>query len=182
MAGIDENHVNQPINTHPQNPPPDLFVLDNIVQNLQPQPCAHRTHKDDFILSTLSKLSLREKLSKNKEIKDQNKVRELRNYNHHMDPAAHPEPGSETASFISIDEADVRDLKDPSIFARFLNVIPDYLLLRITREMRTDKEECKLLSTSSVVNVILSFQTFFSLPMPMFPSHCEKMAMGICII
>ena len=60
-----------------------------------------------------------------------------------MDPAAHPEAGSETASFILIDEADVRDLKDPSIFARFLNVLPDYLLLCITRKMRTDKEERK---------------------------------------
>ena len=35
----------------------------------------------------------------------------------------------------------MKDLKDPSILARFMNVIPDYLLLRITREIRSDKEE-----------------------------------------
>ena len=58
-----------------------------------------------------------------------------------MDPVAHPEAASENASFITIDEADIKDLKDPSIHARFLNFIPDYLLLRITREIRADKEE-----------------------------------------
>ena len=60
-----------------------------------------------------------------------------------MDPVAHPEAGSENASFITIDEADLKDLKDPSILARFLNFIPDYLLLRITRETRADKEDCE---------------------------------------
>jgi hypothetical protein len=37
----------------------------------------------------------------------------------------------------------VKDLKDPSILARFLNSIPDYLLIRITREVtvRAEKEE-----------------------------------------
>ena len=50
--------------------PQDLNIQDPA------QPRAHRTHKDDFISSLLSKLSLREKLSKNKEIEDQNKNRE----------------------------------------------------------------------------------------------------------
>ena len=112
--------------------------------NIQPaQPRVRRTHEDDFISSLLSKLSLREKLSKNKEIEEQNKVRELRSYNHHLDPETHPETGSEIASFIMIDEADVKDLKDPSILARFMNVVPDFLLLRITREIRADKEDCE---------------------------------------
>ena len=106
-----------------------------------PQARVRRTHKDDFISSLLSKLSLREKLSKNKEIEDQNKTRELRRYNHHLDPDAHPDTGSDNASFVTIDEADMKDLKDPSILARFMNVVPDFLLLRITREMRADKED-----------------------------------------
>lgn len=113
-------------------------------QDLPPQdaqPRVRRTHKDDIISSLLSKLSLREKLSKNKEIKDQNKARELKTFNHHLDPATYPETGSENASFITIDEADLKDLKDPSILARFSNFIPDFLLLRITREIRADKEE-----------------------------------------
>ena len=142
MVGIaDPLAVGQPNNDPPndgpavQPQPQDLNVQDPA------QPRVHRTHKDDFISSLLSKFSLREKLSKNKEIEDQNKNREIKNYNHSLDPVAHPAAGSECASFITIDESDVKDLKDPSILARFMNVIPDYLLLRITREIRSDKEE-----------------------------------------
>lgn len=139
MVGIEENLNHQPDNINPQG-----LVIPDQQQDLDmqpPQPRARRTHKDDFISSLLSKLSLREKLSKNKEIEDQNKIREQKTYDHHMDPVSHPETGSEIASFISIDEADVKDLKDPSIHARFLNIIPDFLLLRITRELRADREE-----------------------------------------
>ena len=56
-----------------------------------------------------------------------------------MDPVVHPETGSENASFITIDESDLKDLKDPSILARFLNFVPE--LLRITRENQAEKEE-----------------------------------------
>ena len=48
-------------------------------------------------------------------------MRELKNFNHDLDPLAHPDIGSETASFIMIDEADLKDLKDPSILACFSN-------------------------------------------------------------
>ena len=102
-----------------------------------------RTHKDDFISSLLSKLHFREKLVKNKEIEDQNKARELKTYNHHLDPASHPVPGSETASFITIDEDDLADLKDPSVLNRFMAIIPDFLLFRINHENRTEKDKCK---------------------------------------
>ena len=139
MANLDDNVVDPEI---PQAQVP--IVPQDQVQNVPPLVVparVHRTHKDEFILSLLSKLSLREKLAKNKEIEDQNKARELKKFNHHLDPLAHPDIGSETASFITIDEADVKDLKDPSIFARFSNFIPDFLLLRITREIRADKEE-----------------------------------------
>lgn len=131
MVGIDD----QPV--QPQNPNPENVQNQDLGQQLR----VRRTHKDDFISSLLSKLSLREKLSKNKEIEDQNKTREQETYNHHIDPVLYPETGSEIASFITIDEADLRDLKDPSIMARFLNFVPDYLLLRITRETREEKEE-----------------------------------------
>ena len=107
-------------------------------------PRVRRTHKDNFISSLLSKLQLREKLVKNKEIEDQNKAREMKTYNHHLDPASHPVPGSEMASLITIDEADLTDLKDPSVLSRFLAVIPDSLLFRITRENRAEKEKRKL--------------------------------------
>ena len=106
-------------------------------------PRVRRTHKDDFISSLLGKLQLREKLVKNKEIEDQNKARELKTYNHHLDPASHPEPGSETASFITIDESDLTDLKDPSVLNRFMAVIPDFLLFHINHENRAEKEKRK---------------------------------------
>ena len=141
---MDEIQVAQPENV--QVPLPDQAVpqQDFNMQDIPPQaaqPRARRTHKDDIISSLLSKLSFREKLFQNKEIEDQNKNRELKTYNHLRDPVGHPDAGSEIASFITIDEADVKDLKDPSILARFMAFVPDFLLLRITREMRADKEE-----------------------------------------
>ena len=145
MVGIDGNQADQP--DIPQAPIipaiPAAMPQDHVMDENPQQPLlrARRTHKDNLISSLLSKLPLREKLSKNKEIEDENKVRELRTFNHHIDPVAHPEPGSENASFITIDDDDLKDLKDPSIFARFMSVMPDFLLLRITRENRSDKEE-----------------------------------------
>jgi hypothetical protein len=94
-------------------------------------PRIRQTHKDDFILSLLSKLQC-EKLVKNKEIEDHNKARQMKTYNHHLDPVSHPVSGSETASFITIDEADLTDLKDPFILSHFLAVIPDFVLLART--------------------------------------------------
>src|ERR1700679_441779 len=106
MVGVDDE-LDQPQNPNPEN---NVQNRDLEVQH----PRVRRTHKDDFISSLLSKLSLRETLSKNKEIDNQNKKREKKNYNHYMDPVLHPETGSEIASFITINEADLRDLKDPS--------------------------------------------------------------------
>ena len=148
MVGIDDIPADHDLHADlPMDPAgPEVPALPAVQQqpDLLPhedQPRVRRTHKDEFISSLLSKLSLRDKLSKNKEIEDLNKARELKKFNHYMDPALYPETGSENASFITIDEADLRDLKDPSILARFSNFIPDFLLLRITREIRADKEE-----------------------------------------
>ncbi|KAF8802614.1 hypothetical protein BYT27DRAFT_7111984, partial [Phlegmacium glaucopus] len=132
---------------HPPIPADPVFPEDQALNNDIPIPVQHiqprirRTHKDEVLLSLLSKLQLREKLVRNKEIEDQNKAREVKTYNHHLDPLVYPEPGSETASFITIDDADVKDLKDPSILARFLNNVPDYLLFHITHKNQAEKEE-----------------------------------------
>ena len=40
-------------------------------------------------------------------------------------------------------ELDLKDLKDPSILAKFLNFVPEYLLLRITCENWAEKEDCE---------------------------------------
>jgi hypothetical protein len=124
-AGEDQALIDhEPVIQHQQDPP---------LQDAPPR--VRRTHKDNIISLLPSKLSLREKLSKNKEIEDQNKIRELRKFNHHLDPLTYPETGSENASFITIDEVDLKDLKDPSILAHFSNFLPDFLLLRITHEI-----------------------------------------------
>ncbi|KAF8185417.1 hypothetical protein BJ912DRAFT_852729, partial [Pholiota molesta] len=101
----------------------------------------HRTHKDDAVSLLLSKLSLREKLSKNKEIEEQNKAREEKSLQHSLDPDAHPDDGSDAASFITLDDEDFSDLKDPHVYSRFLNIMPDFLLLRFARDSRREKEE-----------------------------------------
>src|SRR5271155_4883357 len=95
----------------------------------------HRTHKDDIISSLLRKLSLREKLSMNKDIEEKNKEREPKTLRNKIDPILHPDPGSETASLITVDDVD----KDPSMFSRFFNVLPDSLIQKITRENRRDR-------------------------------------------
>ena len=62
MVGIEENLNHQPDNINPQ----DLVIPDQ-QQDLDmqpPQPRARRTHKDDFISSLLSKLSLHKNVQK----------------------------------------------------------------------------------------------------------------------
>ena len=100
-----------------------------------------RTHKDELISSFLSKLSLREKLAMNKEIEEKNKEREAKTLRNKLDPVNYPDTGSEAVSFIMIDLADIENLKDQTMFARFLSVLPDSLIQRITRENRCEQEE-----------------------------------------
>ena len=99
-------------------------------------------HSQGLISSLLSKLSLHEKLATNKDIEEKNKEREARTLRNRLDPVTYPDTGSETASLIMIDQADIEDLKDQSMFARFLAVLPDSLVqLRITHENRHEREE-----------------------------------------
>ena len=114
-------------NQDPQ--PQQVQQVQPVQQDQGPQPQrVRRTHQDEHISSILSKLSLREKLSTNKDIEEKNKERELKTLKNRQDPDAFPEPGSETASFITIDDADIEDLKDPSMFSRFLAMMPDSLM------------------------------------------------------
>ena len=79
-------------------------------------------------------------MSTNKEIEGKNEERELKTLKNKQDPAVFPDPGSEAASFVTINEADIEDLKNPSMLSRFLAVMPDLLIQRITRENRREKE------------------------------------------
>jgi hypothetical protein len=45
------------------------------------------------------------------------------------------------ASFITIDEADMMDLKNPCVLSRFLAIIPDSLLFWITHKNQAEKEK-----------------------------------------
>ena len=54
----------------------------------------------------------------NKEIEEKNREREGRTLRHMQDLLTHPELGSETASLITIDEEDINDLKDQTMFTK----------------------------------------------------------------
>ena len=71
MVGIDDNPADQLI-VDTEAPRAENPAL-QLQQDFPPQdvPRVRRTHKDDIILLLLSKLSLHENLSKNKEIEDQ---------------------------------------------------------------------------------------------------------------
>jgi hypothetical protein len=141
-GGLDFSQLPPPI--FPPIQPP---VLPPVQPPVQPPPVTQdivrlrRTHKDDVISAILSKLSLREKLATNKDIEEKNKEREARTLRNKLDPDNYPDTGSDTASLITIDQADIEDLKDQTMFARFLTVLPDSLIQRITRENHRDKEE-----------------------------------------
>src|SRR5271155_1599581 len=119
MVNLNEEQDQQP----QQQDQPQQLQLAHFPQ--QENARIHRTHKDDIISSLIRKLSLREKLSMNKDIEEKNKERESKTLKNKIDPIIHPDPGSETASLITIDDIGMDDLKDPSMFSCFFNVLPD---------------------------------------------------------
>ncbi|KAF8961793.1 hypothetical protein BDZ97DRAFT_1637618, partial [Flammula alnicola] len=78
---------------------------------------APRTHTSPIIIQMLKSLSLTNILQKNKKIEAENEARSLKTFNHTLDPVAHPDTGSETASLITIDPDDLNRLKVPSFFS-----------------------------------------------------------------
>src|ERR1700678_1130442 len=129
------------VNVEPQNLQIEQPQQQQQNQNQTPQHRACRTHLNDHVSLFLSKLQLHDRLSMNKEIEEKNRERETKTLKHMQDPLAHPEPGSETASLLTIDEEDINDLKDQTMFAKFLSVLSNSLIQRITRENRHEKEE-----------------------------------------
>jgi hypothetical protein len=104
-------------------------------QNLQQQPQNPGTHNSRLhkthllhVLDKLKSLPLKLKLSMNKDIEQQNDQRVLRAYNHALDPVNNPDPGSETASLITISSDDLLSLQIPSIMSTVSSVMPLYLL------------------------------------------------------
>jgi len=71
------------------------------------QPCALWTHTSPAIIQLLKNLSLPNILQKNKGIEAENDARSAKTLNNALDLVAHPQPGSEAASLITIDPEDL---------------------------------------------------------------------------
>ncbi|EDR10349.1 uncharacterized protein LACBIDRAFT_325314 [Laccaria bicolor S238N-H82] len=74
---------------------------------LTPQPRVPHTHTLPTIIQLLKSLSLPNILQKNKNIEADNNARSAKTLNHTLDPAGHPELGSEVTSLITIDPKDL---------------------------------------------------------------------------
>src|SRR5271154_4798531 len=93
----------------PQQPPQDPQIIVRL----------HRTHKDDLVSSFLSKLSLREKLSTNKEIEEKNKEREAKTLRNRLDPVNYPDTGSDSSGkHAGLSRGLSRSLKRPKVDKR----------------------------------------------------------------
>ncbi|EDR14476.1 uncharacterized protein LACBIDRAFT_321570 [Laccaria bicolor S238N-H82] len=82
-----------------------------------------RTHTSPAIIKMLKTLPLVSILQMNKEIEEKNAVRSRKTFNHLFDPTAHTVPGSDEASLVSLDDADLNRFRIPSFAASFPNLI-----------------------------------------------------------
>ncbi|KAF8805786.1 hypothetical protein BYT27DRAFT_7103707, partial [Phlegmacium glaucopus] len=82
-------------------------------------PRVHRTHSSPTVIQMLKSLSLASVLQKNKKIEAENDARALKTLAHEEDPIANPQPGSETASLITIEFENLNRLKVPSFYSSF---------------------------------------------------------------
>ena len=97
-------------------------------------------------------MPLKIKLSMNKDIEQQNEQRALGAYNHLADPVTYPDPGSEAASLITIDSAEMRSLFIPSVFSSLTSVMPLYLLQLVGLKDPQDKEKHKRDDSQTLVD------------------------------
>ena len=80
-------------------------TLTDTTENVQPRVSC--THTSPAIIQLLKNLLLPNVLQKNKKIEAENNARSAKTLNNALDPVAHPEPGSEVASLITIDPKDL---------------------------------------------------------------------------
>ena len=116
-------------------------TLTDTTENVQP--CIPRTHTSPAIIQLLKNLSLPNILQKNKKIEAENDARSTKTLNNTLDPATHPEPGSEVASLITIDPEDLARLRVPSFFASVCDFIYNSLARHLADEELREKEEKK---------------------------------------
>ena len=86
-------------------------------------PCVPHTHTSPAIIQMLKNLPLVSILQMNKEIEDKNGVISRETFNHISDPTVYMEPGSDEASLVSLDDADLNRFHIPSFVASFPNLI-----------------------------------------------------------
>ncbi|PPQ96573.1 hypothetical protein CVT26_006302 [Gymnopilus dilepis] len=108
-----------------------------------PTPRKPKTHTTPDIIRLLKSLSLTNILKRNKQIEAENDARDEKTLNHASDPATYPDPGSETASLITIDEADMARLRVPTFYASVKEHIYNTLAARLVDDELVDKEEKK---------------------------------------
>src|SRR6266567_6016461 len=124
------------------------MVQDNgLAAPLQPQgpaPRLPRMHTSPTIIDMLKKLSLSAKLQQNQKIEAENEARSFKTLDHVRDPEAHPDPGSETASMITIDEEDLKHLKVSSYFSTVQRwIYPSLGNLLADAELKEREEKVK---------------------------------------
>ena len=116
-------------------------TLTDTTENAQPR--VPRTHTSPAIIQLLKNLSLPNILQKNKKIEAENDARSTKTLNNTLDPAVHPEPGSEVASLITIDPEDLARLRVPSFFTSVREFIYNSLARHLADEELREKEEKK---------------------------------------
>ncbi len=120
--------------TQPQQPQiiQPVQLAQPLLQPVVTQPIhVKKTHVSDAISNILKSLPLPARLKRNKEIEEQNEARLLLTLRHAQDPVAFPDPGSESASFITIDSSEISFLSSPTILDSLRNVMPFHLIKRL---------------------------------------------------
>jgi hypothetical protein len=107
-------------------------------------PRVPRTHINPAVIQVLKSLPLISILQKNKEIESKNAERALKTLNHTLDKDAHPDPGSDAASLVTLDPEDRDRFKVPSFASSFRDYIYSSLAKWIADEDVKDKEDLKL--------------------------------------
>jgi hypothetical protein len=101
-----------------------------------------KTHISDALIDIFKNLPLPLRLQRNKEIEVKNNSCYLQTVRHTEDPVANPAPGSEAASFITIDSSEVKFLSSPGIFDSLRDSMPFFLIQKLAfLKMSYDSEK-----------------------------------------
>lgn len=109
---------NGPGDAGAQPPPPDAQ------EHAPPPPRVPCTHTSPAAIQVLKQLPFLTKLKKNKFIEDKNEERLSRTVDHTIEPDNYPEPGSDAASLITLDEEDLSTLLNDTICDHCKDFLP----------------------------------------------------------